>query len=211
MLSNTFKAYNKKPTDNEPSKNLFAIDVSFKSGAKNFLFETYQNIYNYIITHEISYFYEDTTFSNNTTGIKLHIDFDYTYVFNTELDRNNYIENFIINITTQINNKIFNTFNISNTPHIILVSDTLLKASFHIIYPEIIFKTIYEMKIFLCGIEHIDQNIYKIGCFRMMFCSKINKYNKLLYYNSYNYIIPNDKYTLFLAVLGGVNDFNGRY
>ena len=78
------------------------------------------------------------------------------------------------------------------------MSDTLLKLSLHLIYPEIIFNNIYEMKYFMNDIQLIDQNPYKIGCFRMLYCSKIGKNNKLLFFRGIDYEKPNDDYLLFL-------------
>ena len=62
-------SFPKKPTENELTKQLFSFDVS-SLGAKNFLFESYEYIYNIIKYQPVSNFYEDNTFS---TGIKLFI------------------------------------------------------------------------------------------------------------------------------------------
>lgn len=80
---------------------------------------------------------------------------------------------------------------------------TLLKQlgtsmSLHFIYPDIIFNNIYEMKYFMNDIKLVDQSVYKVGCFRMMYCSKLNKNNILLYCDSINYIKPKTDYELFL-------------
>ena len=75
MKSNN-NIFNKKPTNyphNETDEmQLFSFDVS-KDGAKNFMFETYTNIYRIIKSNKYPSYYEDNTFSK---GIKLHIDYD---------------------------------------------------------------------------------------------------------------------------------------
>lgn len=194
MMNYKINSFSKKPVENEPTKQLFSYDVS-TSGAKNFLFNTYEYIYNIIKSQQKSNFYEDNTFS---TGIKLFIDFDDKIIFNTELERDKYAEKIINTILSQINNKLYDVFKIKETPIIILMSDTLLKMSLHFIYPDIIFNNIYEIKYFMNDIKLIDQSVYKIGCFRMLYCSKLGKNNNLLFSNSINYIKPETDYELFL-------------
>ena len=187
-------SFPKKPTENELTKQLFSFDVS-SLGAKNFLFESYEYIYNIIKYQPVSNFYEDNTFS---TGIKLFVDFDDKIIFNTELERDKYADKIIDTIITQINNKLYELFNITDPSIIILMSDTLLKMSLHFVYTDIIFNNIYEIKYFMNDVKLIDQSVYKIGCFRMMYCSKMGKNNKLIYYTSLNYNKPNIDYELFL-------------
>jgi hypothetical protein len=187
-------SFSKKPTENENTKQLFSYDVS-TLGAKNFLFESYEYIYNIIKNQHISNFYEDNTFS---TGIKLFVDFDDKIIFNTDLERDKYAEKIIDVIFSQINNKLYELFNIIDPSIIVLMSDTLLKMSLHFVYPDVIFNNIYEMKYFMNDIKLIDQSVYKIGCFRMMYCSKMGKNNKLIYNTSINYNKPNIDYELFL-------------
>jgi hypothetical protein len=173
------KSCNKKPTNNIVDNQLFSFDVSF-NGAKNFFFDTYNNIYDIIINNKFeSNFYEDNTFSNK---IKLFVDIDEHHIFDSQLERDKYANNFVSSIIISINIKLYQTFKINNPKIIILMSDTLLKLSLHLIYPEIIFNNIYEMKYFMNDIQLIDQNPYKIGCFRMLYCSKIGKNNKLLFF-----------------------------
>ena len=72
------RSFNKKPTENQIDKQLFSFDVC-STGAKNFIFDTYENIYT-IVTYKQSNFYEDNTFSN---GIKLFVDIDDKIIFDT--------------------------------------------------------------------------------------------------------------------------------
>ena len=190
----------KKPTQIEKDKNLdkqlFSFDVS-EIGAKNFFFSTYENIYEIIKNHQNPNFYEDNTFSKES-GIKLFIDFDDKITFTNKLERDKYAEKIIETIVLQANQKIKDVFNIENSSVIILMSDTLLKMSLHFVYPDIIFNNIYEMKYFMSDINIIDQSVYKTGCFRMLFCSKLGKKNKLLPSFFISYEKPLDEYRLFL-------------
>jgi hypothetical protein len=168
-LSNTF---HKKPTENQTDKQLFAFDVNI-NGAKNFIFNSYINIYDIIKnTNNNSHFHEDNTFSKS---IKLYIDIDEDKKFNNELDRDKYANYILGNILSKLSIKIYQSFKINDTPSIILISDTLNKLSLHIIYPNIIFNNIYEMKHFMNEVDFVDQAVYRVGCFRMMYCSKFGK------------------------------------
>ena len=188
------RAYAKKPLENIIGKQLFSYDVCC-SGAKNFIFETYEYIYNIIKNNKFSYFYEDNTYA---TGIKLFIDIDEHVIFTSKLVRDKYADKIIDIILLQINTKLHNLLQIKKTSIIILISDTLSKLSLHIIYPDIIFNNMYEMKYFMSDIKIVDQSVYRIGCFRMMYCSKMGKFNKLIYNDSKNYNLPNSDFELFL-------------
>jgi hypothetical protein len=191
-LSNTF---HKKPTENKTDEQLFAFDVNI-NGAKNFVFNSYINIYDIIKNPNYnSHFHEDNTFAKS---IKLYIDIDEDKKFNNELERDKYANFILGNILSKLSIKIYQSFKINDTPSIILISDTLNKLSLHIIYPNIVFNNVYEMKYFINDIDYIDQAVYRVGCFRMMYCSKFGKDNKLIYFDSRNYKKPNDDYLLFL-------------
>ena len=184
----------KKPELNQENKQLFSFDIGYK-GAKQFVFDTYENIYKHIIESKESNFYEDNTFANK---IKLFVDIDEKIIFTTTLARDKYANNLLSIIITDINIQLYRLFQINDPKIIILVSDTLLKLSLHLIYPEIIFNTIYEMKYFMTDIQLIDHSVYKIGCFRMLFCSKQGKNNKLVFFRGSNYSCPSNDFDLFL-------------
>ena len=149
-------SFAKKPPKPDPNNNqLFSFDVSVM-GAKNFLFDTYEQIYKTIKNSRNPNFYEDNTY---TTGIKLFIDYDDKIVFTNELERDKCAEKVSETIIKQVNNKIKDFFQIENSSVIILMSDTLLKMSLHIVYPDIIFNNIYEMKYFMNDIDLIDRLI----------------------------------------------------
>jgi hypothetical protein len=184
----------KKPELNQENKQLFSFDIGYK-GAKNFIFDTYENIYKYIIESKESNFYEDNTFASK---IKLFVDIDEKIIFTTTLSRDKYANNLLSIIITDINIQLYRLFQINDPKIIILVSDTLLKLSLHLIYPEIIFNTIYEMKYFMTDIQLIDHSVYKVGCFRMIYCSKQGKNNKLVFFHGSNYNCPSNDFDLFL-------------
>ena len=187
------KSFNKKPHENENDKQLFSFDVSTK-GAKNFFFDTYENVYNNIKSQEVSNYYEDNTF---TDKIKLFIDIDEDVKFETRLDRNKYANNLALDIIFEINIHLYQLFKINNPKAIILISNALSKLSLHVIYHEIIFKNISEMKYFMMDIKKIDHSVYKRGAFRTLYSSKLNKDNKLVFFRGINYEIPNDDFNLF--------------
>ena len=183
--------FTKKPLVNEIGKQLFSYDVC-STGAKNFTFDTYKNTYQIIL--DTYNRYEDNTFSYIN---KLFVDVDYKMTFNNKLERNNYANNIVDDIIKNINIQLDKQLNIKNPKVIVLISDTLLKLSLHIIYPEVVFSNIYAMKYFMKDIPNIDQCVYRIGCFRMYKCSKLGKDNKLVWFKGINYEKPEDDYKLF--------------
>ena len=169
MINYKNNAYLKKPLINDHTKQLFSFDIH-TSGSKKYMFDTYKNIYS-IIKREQSNIYEDMTYS---PGIKLFVDYDCKLLtYKTRLDRDEQADKIITVILDNINKNIASVFNIHDTPAIILISDTLNKLSIHIIFPDIVFKDIYEMRNFMNNIRIIDHSVYKKGCFRMIYCSKL--------------------------------------
>lgn len=182
----------KKPIEIPINKQLFAVDVN-SEGAKNFIISTYPEIYELIKTNP--YLYEDQTFSES---IKLHFDIDVNYNFNTELERDLEADDIIRILINDTNYKLSQEYNINNPSVIVLISDTLKKLSLHVIYTNVFFKSIVDMKMFCSNISSfVDMNIYKRGVFRMFNCCKYGKQNKLIYYKGFNYKYIND-YQLFI-------------
>ena len=192
------KSYSTKPLENQIDKQLFSLDV-WINGAKNFLFDTYENIYE-IVKLKNSSFYEDHTYSTN---IKLFIDIDHKVSFTSELERDKCSNELLNIIIPSINIKLLEIFQINNPSIIVLISDTLEKLSLHLIYPYIIFNNVDEMKSFTTDIQIIDKSVYKKGAFRMLYCSKLKKYNNLIFYKEYNYSKPNDDYLFFSSFIFG--------
>ena len=191
-------SYDKKPQNNDQTNQLFSYDIYSKSGAKHFFFETYENLYKIIKEKDDSSFYEDNTFS---TKIKLFIDVDAKIIFSSRLERDKCANNILGNVIIKINVQLYQLFKINDPKIIILISDTLDKLSLHLIYPEIIFNNIEEMKYFMIDLkneEYVDHSVYKIGCFRTLYSSKLGYDNKLILYRCSNCNYEND-YELFLA------------
>lgn len=62
-------SFPKKPESNQVGKQLFSFDIGYK-GAKNFLFDSYENMYKNIVGSKEANYYEDNTFAN---AIKLFV------------------------------------------------------------------------------------------------------------------------------------------
>lgn len=104
---------------------------------------------------------------------------------------------------------------IENPEIIVLKSSSDIKLSAHIIFPDIVFKNIKEMKFFMSTIKTplidngiIDPLVYKKGAFRCLWNSKCGKNINLDYYKSFNYAYTNDK-DLFMDCL--VKNINRNY
>ena len=142
-----------KPTHEQliEDTQLFSRDASTKSGAKMFLIKSYEEMYDIIKTDKIKCYYEDHTYNNK---IKLHIDIDVNCEYNDCIDRDTHIDLILDNLLPLLNTQIKDTFNIDKPQIIILISNTLLKLSIHIIYLNVIFGDIYSM-----GYFYVDNTI----------------------------------------------------
>jgi hypothetical protein len=190
-------SYNRKPQENNPKSQLFSFDIVPKSGAKNFFFDTYENLFNTIKKNDESCFYEDNTF---TTKIKLFIDIDGDFIFPSKLERDKCANDILGNIIVKINAQLYRVYKINDPKIIVLISNTLDKLSLHLIYPDIIFNNITEIKFFMMDLkteDYIDHSVYKIGCFRTLYSSKLGYNNKLILFRCINCNYNND-YELFL-------------
>lgn len=90
----SLKIFLKKPKNPEENKQLFSYDVC-STGAKNFFFSTYEDMYNLIKSQENNNYYEDNTFNEK---MKLFIDIDYNLELNTELEQDKIIEKILDDI-----------------------------------------------------------------------------------------------------------------
>jgi len=178
-----------------PNLHLFGYDLNITSGAKHFFISTYNHVYYASLskTQSLYEYYEDND------QIKLMVDID----INLDGKEENPTQLFTSIITTAIrtvNNHLKNYTNV--TPTIILLSANRKdKMSCHIIYQNIYFKSIVHMKYFMCQIDNqliknkiIDPNIYRRGCFRMLWNSKIGKNNPLEYFEQPDGIFIGEKY-----------------
>jgi len=150
-------------------------------------------IYNIIKRGEKVNLYENFI---DTNKIKLHIDVDIKEkYFKPNEDPEVTFQNYIDEILEVTNDALYRHYNIEDPQIIIIKSETIKdKLSAHIIYPKIIFENIQHIKQFFMDLDSpllengiLDTNIYRTGCFRLLWCSKLNKKNKLEYYKGINY------------------------
>jgi hypothetical protein len=176
-------------------------DIDGKIGVKFFIITTYDIMYDISKKYD-SHLYENCESDNN---VKLHIDIDVKLDNTKNINVNNLFDTYVEKVLEYFTKCIFPKINITTYSYIILKSDDISnKISGHIIFPDIIFTDIYCIKYLLFDNDNnnellknkiLDPSIYRTGCFRMMYSSKLNKNNKLKYYSSYNYNIINDKTT----------------
>ena len=154
---------------------LFAQDTKILKGNKNFFVESYENVYKYI-TASPKYWYEYVT----DKPCKLFLDLD-LHTSETHVDK----------ISRMFNNMVNQAITLINThikldkPSIIILRSNQTfnsdsnKLSAHVIYNNIWFNSVFELKSFFLNIKSLtdttllDKSVYKIGCFRMMHCSTL--------------------------------------
>jgi hypothetical protein len=183
---------------------LFGQDISFDNGSKIFFVATREEVYDYIKkgynAENIRYISE---YIEDETQVKLHIDLDIKSKEKDEKKIERILMEYAIESIKLVNNKLQKEHGIVNPPHIILKSRNVPdKISGHIIFPTVVFKNIYDMKLFFLSLrtELIDMSIYRIGCLRTMYSCKKGRNNVLEYYKSKYYNKPDDK-TLFMDTL----------
>lgn len=142
--------------------------------------------------------------------IKLFIDIDIKE-FPDNINEDVYFDN-IINKSIKLFTNKLKEKNVFNPEIIILKSSSETKLSSHIIFNNIIFEDIYHMKHFLSDLddsklvkEHtIDLSVYKTGCFRILWNSKLGKGINLEYYRSINYNYVSDKQLFYDCLLKNI-------
>lgn len=187
---------------------LFSEDLN-GYGAKRFILATKEHVYDQVISTR-AHLYENIEMGQ---PVKLHIDLDYKTHVSDPFKLSKLFSRLVRGILELINKEIANC-GINDPQVIILRSNQVIlknrenKVSGHIIYNNVIFKDIYQMKLFFLSLKSdlidkkiIDKNIYRIGCFRMMGCSKKYKNNKLKFFKAINYIKPKDQDDLFYDTL----------
>lgn len=176
---------------------------SFKSCA--YFWTTYEEIYKKIVSNEeANEAYKNNYFEmiEGEDIVKLYVDIDdkseeeiTNSQFEIECDKR------IKEITTNINSKLKELYNINEPKYTVLYSKRVNnKISLHIIYENVLFKNVYHLKNFMSNIPNIDKSVYKKTPFRSYKCMKYATPNTLLYYktNHKKYKLPKDDYELFL-------------
>jgi hypothetical protein len=141
--------------------------------------------------------------------IKLFIDIDIKD-FDKNIDRDIYFDE-IINKSINLYVDELKKYNIINPQIIILKSSSDAKLSSHIIFNDVIFDDIYHIKYFfekmdsdLINNNIIDKNVYKTGCFRLLWNSKLGKNINLEYYKSVNYKYTTDRQLFYDCLLRNI-------
>ncbi|ARF08028.1 hypothetical protein Catovirus_1_78 [Catovirus CTV1] len=180
---------------------LFSEDLGIK-GAKSYITITYQHLYQLCVSQKSPHYYENI---ERNMPVKFHMDIDLKVNINKKAKLNRIFDKTVKESIDLINNE-FKKENINDPQIIVLKSDytktidNISKISAHLIYNNVVFDDIYDMKHFLLKIKSnlidnkiIDKNIYRIGCFRMLHCSKKGKNNKLRFCKSINYTLENEE------------------
>ncbi len=212
-----FKEYNKKKLalENKPkNKNLilFAKNVSIK-GSNVYFWASRNDVYNNINLIKYPTYYETIEHDNI---VKLVVDIDYPLDYKPDaFELNKISDNLSNSVINSINEYLSTQYNIKNNIEIIILRSKLFKnkISLHIIYNNVIFENIYNLKYFMMEIENknIDYNIYKIGVFRCFECCKKGKDNALNFYKAINYKLPeNNIYEFFLDTLLTYNKYENN-
>jgi len=170
---------------NKGTKYLFSTDLSEKRGYKKFFLQTHDEIYENIRDERIKHVYENI----EEEQIKLFLDIDLKQEEQGRIAFDKLIDEILDLMTEQLKK-----INVYNPRIIILGANTSSKLSAHIIYPDIIFRSINDMKWFMLDIEHeyihnkiIDVRVYKRTCLRTLYSSKMGKNNELKFYRGINY------------------------
>ena len=204
---------------------LFSRD--YFQGSKFFMASSYKQIFDIINKNlntindlnklnKLNNYYENY---EKNDKVKLFVDIDFELknrITSSQFDE--FTEIMIKLVTNYINNYLDKTYNIKNPEILILRSNNYSsKISIHIIYQNVIFNDIYNIKYFFEELKYsdyfnhhihslIDMNVYKVGCFRCIFNTKYDKNNMMNYHKFINYEYNFDdneeiKYDLFLKTL----------
>jgi len=185
-----------------PQLYLFAEDVNINM-AKRFFAIDYKTIYSLSALKKF-HLYE---YFNNDDKLKLYLDID---IKSHQIPENiNKLEYFDYIITKSINLMLIQLkeYGIDNPSIIVLDSNRENKLSGHIIFKDVVFRNIREMKFFIMNIESqlitdriIDPSAFKKGGLRLLWNSKMGSGKNLEFYKSINYTYV-DEETLFMDCL----------
>ena len=142
--------------------------------------------------------------------VKLFIDIDIKLDNNNIENKDEYFDE-IIDKSIKLFIDELKKYDIKDPEIIILKSSSNNKLSSHIIFNDVIFEDIYHMKQFFGNLKSdlienkiIDENVYKIGCLRLLWNSKINKNINLEYYKNINYKYTTDKQLFYDCLLKNI-------
>lgn len=146
---------------------------------------------------------------DGTLPVKLHLDIDCKEEQFEGRTQTEALDHYIKLVVNYVNEIILPICGVKKGRYIVLRSEnTTGKASAHLIYTNVFFKNIYQIKNILNAhptdiIKNglFDSAIYRQGVFRNYLSSKLGKQNKLIYYKSCGYQKPDDDEDLFLDTL----------
>ena len=186
---------------------LFSQDKTENNGSKQFIATTYDKIY-MLSKNKKSNLYENY---ENNDKVKLILDIDYKIKKNKDTDYNDMIDDILIRCIDLVNDKVAEHTDI--VPKIIVLKSCREdKLSAHVIYQNIHFESIQQLKCFMMTLNSplieskiIDPNVYRVGCMRLLWNSKLGKSN-ILEYEDCDFLgdsryIYTDDYSLFMDSL----------
>lgn len=193
-----------------PALHQFGEDVDTVSGKKQFYAINYDAIY--LLSKSKKYhLYE---YYGNNELLKLFLDIDIKNEHIPEnANRQQFFDDTLHDSISLITQKL-QDHDIEKPEIIILKSSSDAKLSAHIIFPDVRFENIREMKFFMSDIDNendlikkgiMDNNVYKKGCLRVLHNSKASKNVILEYYKSYNYKYTNEKNLFMDCLITNIN------
>jgi len=210
---NVYKTFAKKADalsyiSENPQTHLFSEDLNTENGMKRFIVSSYDKIYTLSKVKD-KHMYENYEADQN---LKLILDIDLK--LDTEEKKNkgmNYFNDLLVRAIDAVNDQI-KEFTDEIPITIILKSCRADKLSAHIIYTNIHFSNISAMKHFMMTIKTplidqkiIDPNIYRVGCMRMLWNSKMGKSNILEYDDSDSYEYISEKQLFMDCLITNIN------
>lgn len=192
---------------NDKNLYLFSEDKSDKSN-KLFIVTTQTLIHKIVSAKQLS-MYEH--FEANQQ-VKLFIDIDLKTKDLTDKQDKNIVFESSIQMILQLVEGQLEKYNFPNKKEIIiLTASTDIKMSAHIIYRNVTFNNIYDIKFFMHDIKSplidkniVDLSVYKTGCFRMILCTKFGKQNPLIFSRSIDYVAPDHRQLFFDSLIQNI-------
>ena len=198
-------------TENDESMlHLFGEDISATSGCKQFYAMDRKTVY-LLSKSKQAHLYE---YYDDNVPLKLFVDID---IKNKDIpdkaDRQQVFDDTVrVTIDLIKKNLIKSNPDCVDPQIIVLASSSDIKLSSHIIFPDVVFKNVKEMKFFMAKIDHqmiedkiIDPNVYRRGGFRMLYNSKAGKKIPLEFHDSYNYFVDTDEELFMDCLITNVN------
>jgi hypothetical protein len=171
----------------DPSFKLFLYDIKAGAGMKAFWLMTYETVYEETIKNKHkAYFYENI---EKNVPVKLHFDIDFKLT-----DPLQQTEDYVSMKCKEINSLVREgvdyvlktRYKIDNNNHVSLRSSGITKVSLHIIYDNLYFNTISNIRTFYDKVidylktkkvdevilKSMDPLVYRAGCFRLLYSSK---------------------------------------